>query len=173
MRIGAPPETLVIAALSQNGSELTDGYTFSRRVEGGFLLQALFPAAGEYVLRIFARPRGQAAAEYDCALEYSVHCRRGTDRVFPKMYASFQERDCDLERPLDGLLPAGETVEFRARVPGAEDVVVGINGLARHLPARGDGIFSGTVLVERGQATLFARFPGHKKYEGLVQYRVR
>ncbi|MCJ7749587.1 MAG: hypothetical protein MUQ65_00595 [Armatimonadetes bacterium] len=172
VRLGAPPETLVVAALSQNGADLTDGYTFAQRAEGGFTIDVVFPRAGDYTLTVFARERGDPGAEYDSALEYSVHARSGTDRVFPKMYASFQERDCHLDTPFDGILPAGKAVEFRARVPGAEDVVVGINGLARHLAAR-DGVFSGSVLPEQGQATLFARFPGHTKYEGLLQYQVR
>ena len=172
VRLGAPPETLVVAALSQNGADLTDGYTFAQRAEGGFTIDVVFPSAGNYTLTVFARERGPLRVEYDSALEYSLYARSGTDRIFPKMYASFQERDCHLEAPFDGILPAGKAVEFSARIPGAEDVVVGINGLARHLAAR-DGVFSGSVLPERGQATLFARFPGQKKYEGLLQYQVR
>ena len=172
VRLGAPPKTLVVAALSQNGADLTDGYTFAQRAEGGFTIDVVFPSAGNYTFTVFARERGTPEAEYDSALEYSIHARSGTDRVFPKMYASFQERDCHLDTPFDGILPAGKAVEFSARVPGAEDVVVGINGLARHLAAR-DGVFSGSVLPEQGQATLFARFPGQKKYEGLLQYQVR
>lgn len=172
VRLGAPPEILVVAALSQNGADLTDGYTFAQRAEGGFTIDVVFPSAGDYTLVAFARERGPLLAEYDSAVEYSIHARSGTDRVFPRMYASFQERDCHLDAPFDGILPAGRPVEFRARVPGAEDVVVGINGLARHLPAR-DGVFSGSVVPEQGQATLFARFPGRTKYEGLLQYRVR
>ena len=172
VRVGAPPEILVVAALSQNGADLTDGYTFAQRAEGGFTIDVVFPSAGDYTLVAFARERGPLRAEYDSAVEYSIHARSGPDRVFPRMYASFQERDCHLDAPFDGILPAGRPVEFRARVPGAEDVVVGINGLARHLPAR-DGVFSGSVVPERGQATLFARFPGRTKYEGLLQYRVR
>jgi hypothetical protein len=172
VRLGAPPQTLVVAALSQNGADLTDGYTFAQRAEGGFTIDVVFPSTGDYTLMVFARERGASGAEYDSAIEYSIHARSGTDRVFPKMYASFQERDCHLDAPFDGILPAGTAVEFRARVPGAEDVVVGINGLARHLAAR-DGVFSGTVLPEQGQATLFARFPGNTKYEGLLRYHVR
>jgi len=173
VRLGAPAETLVVAALSQNGADLTDGYTFAQRAEGGFTIDVVFPAAGDYTLTVFARARGDAGSQYDSAIEYSVHARSGTDRVFPKMYASFQERDCHLEAPFDGVLHAGEAVEFRARVPGAEDVAVRVKGLAQHLSARGDDVFSGSVLPEQGQATLFARFPGRTKYEGLVQYQVR
>ena len=172
VRIGAPPGTLVVATLSQNGADLTDNCTFAQRAEGGFTIDVVFPWAGDYTLTVFARERGPLRAEYDSAIEYSIHARSGTDRVFPKMYASFQERDCHLEAPFDGILPAGKAVEFRARVPGAEDVVVEINGLPRHLAAR-DGVFSGSVLPEQGQATLFARFPGRTKYEGLLQYQVR
>ncbi len=171
--IGAPEDTLAVASMSQNGWELEEGHTFAQRGPDGFVVRATFPAPGEYALRVFARGRNAATQEYESAVEYVVRAKRSTDRVFPKMYVSFQERGCYLASPISGVLKADAPAEFRVRAPGAEDVIVGVNGLARHLAPAGDGAFSGKVVVERGQATVFGRFPGSRRYEGLLRYEVR
>ncbi len=171
--IGAPEDTLVLASMSQNGWGLEEGHTFAQRGPDGFVIRAAFPAPGNYVLRIFARRRNARTQEYESAVDYIVRAKRSTDRIFPKMYVSFQERGCYLTSPISGILKADAPVEFRVRIPGAEDVVVGVNGLARHLGRAGDGAFAGKVVVERGQAAVFGRFPGSKRYEGLLLYEVR
>jgi hypothetical protein len=45
--------------------------------------------------------------------------------------------------------------------------------LPKRLAASGDGRFSGKVVVERGQAVVFARYPGSTRHEGLLKYKVR
>jgi hypothetical protein len=171
--IGASEETLVVASLLQNGWTLDENHTFTQREARGFVIRAVFPAPGDYVLRVFARERNAAAQEYDSALEYAIHAKGSAHEVFPKMYLSFQERGCHLASPISGILKADARVHFRVRAPGAEDVIVGVNGLARHLAPAGDGVFSGEVVVERGQAGVFARFPSSKRHEGLLRYEVR
>jgi hypothetical protein len=162
-----------VASLSQNGWALDENHTFTQREEGGFVIRAVFPAPGDYVLSVFARERNATAQEYDSAIEYAVRAKGSTDEVFPKMYVSFQERECHLASPISGILKADARVHFRVRAPGAEDVIIGVNGLARHLAPAGDGVFSGEVVVDRGQTGVFARFPGGKRHEGLLRYEVR
>lgn len=173
VRIWAPRDTLIVASLSQRGCDLDETHTFSQRESDEFVIRAAFPAPGDYVLRVFSRQRDATTQEYESALEYAVRARDSTDAVFPKMYVSFQQRECHLASPLSGVLAHGDPVDLQLRAPGAEDVIVGVNGLARHLTRGGDGVFSGTVAVERGQAAVFARFPDSKRYEGLLRYEVR
>ncbi len=171
--VWAPESTLVVASLSQNGWGLDENQTFTQREADGFVIRAVFPAPGDYVLSVFARERNAPTQEYDSALGYAVRAKGSTDEVFPKMYLSFQERECHLASPISGVLKEDERVHFQVRAPGAEDVIVGVNGLARHLAPAGDGVFSGEVVVERGQTGVFARFPGGKRHEGLLRYEVR
>jgi hypothetical protein len=172
LRVGAPQDTLVVASISRNGREVGEGSTFAQREGDEFVLQAAFPEAGNYTLRVFARKRGGADRQYDCALEYSVHARQGTRQAFPRMYGSFQERGCRVEQPLAGVLPAGKLVKFSVCVPGAEEVAVGPSGPLHRLTSDGNGAFSGWVPVQPSGAVVYARFPKQRKYEGLLQYRV-
>jgi len=48
--------------------------------------------------------------------------------------------------------------------------VVRTNGGAKSLAARGRGEFSGDTLIAGGPVTVFAKFPGKTRYEGLLQY---
>jgi transglutaminase/protease-like cytokinesis protein 3 len=171
--IHAPRDTLIVASLSQSGWDLDENHTFSQREADQFVIRAMFPSPGDYVLRVFSRKRDAPTQDYESALEYTVRARGSTDTVFPKMYVSFQQRECHLASPLSGVLGDGESVDVQLRVPGAEDVIVGVSGLARHLARAGDGVFVGEVVVERGQAGVFARFPGSTRYEGLLRYEVR
>jgi hypothetical protein len=172
VKVGAADDTIVVASLHQNGAMLEEGYTFAQREPDGFSIHLLLPREGDYLLRLYARARNSVQAEYDSAIEYKIHNTRPGSGRFPKMYGSFQERECYLAEPFAGALAVGPT-KFSICVPGAEDVVVGVNGLPQKLTRDGDDAFSGIALVEEGRATVFARFPGHRKYEGLLQYVVR
>lgn len=169
--VGAPPEIIVVGSVVRNGRDLDEARAFAQRESDGFSVSASLPSKGSYLLRIFARKRDSQSDEYDLATEYQLEACAGDSRVFPKMFVSFQERDCHLDRPRSGVLQAG-TEQFSLRVPGAEDVVVEVNGVVQHLAAGGDS-FTGAVNLEPGTATVFARFPGNRKHEGLLRYVVK
>ncbi|MBN1458181.1 MAG: hypothetical protein JXA57_01505 [Armatimonadetes bacterium] len=170
--LDAPADTILVAELYQYGAALDERQAFAQREADRFAIHVLLPTAGDYVLRVYARTRNSLDVEYDSAVEYEVHnTKAGTGR-FPKMYGSFQERQCYLTGPLSGALPQGE-VDFSLRVPGAEDVRVVVNGLSRPLTRTSGDAFSGTVNVEPGIAVVYARFPGQTRYDGLLRYAVR
>jgi hypothetical protein len=170
--VGAPAETIVAASLARNGRDLDGAQAFAQREGDNFAVSASMPSKGIYVLRIFARKRDSQSEEYDLAAEYRVEAGAGNPGVFPKMFVSFQERDCHLDRPLSGRLRAGSSEHFSLRAPGAEDVVVEVSGVVQHLAAAGGDAFTGAVNLEPGAATVFARFPGNRRYEGLLKYVV-
>lgn len=169
--IGAPDDILLIASLSRNGSELGGSYAFTQRGESGFVIHARFPSPGAYVLRVFARHKDGPGTEYAWALDYAVKAHSGeraTD-AFPKAYGSFMARNCRVDRALSRTLPAGRAAEFALTVPEAEDVIVATGGSYNHL--RGEGArFAGNVPISPGPVVVYARFPGRRMYEGLLQY---
>jgi hypothetical protein len=168
--IDAPAQTALTASLYRDGRRLGDGYTFTQRDSAGYVIHALFPAEGAYVLRVFARRVDAPGDEYAWALDYTIEARGGADSAgFPRAYGSFLARNCRVERALARVLRAGDAVNFCITAPSAEDVLVATGGSFVHLPAHGEG-FSGTVPVSPGPVVIFAKFAGGSVYEGLLQY---
>ena len=169
--IDAPPEAALTAVLYRDGRRLEDGCTFTQRDSTGYVIHSRFPAAGDYVLRVFARRVDAPGDEYGWALDYAVSARSAAvgGAGFPKAYGSFLTRKCRVERALSKVLRAGDAVDFSITAPSAEDVVVATGGAFVHLPAQGQG-FSGKVPVSPGPVVIFAKFPGRSAYEGLLQY---
>ncbi|MFB3880770.1 MAG: transglutaminase domain-containing protein [Armatimonadota bacterium] len=171
--IGAPREVNLMASLHRNGVELQEGYTFAQRKDDGYEIQTVFPKRGDYLLRVHARRAGSEDQSYDCAVEYRVHAGGAEASVFPKIFLSFQEGNCSLDRPLTGPLRAGKPVAFRLTAPGADDVLVLCNGSAKRLGAEGGGVFEATLTLDAGDAIVFARYPGQTSHLALLQYKVR
>jgi hypothetical protein len=173
--VGAPQDTAVTAALCQGGRQLAEEYTFTQREATGFVVRAAFPSRGSYLLRVFARQRDAVAQTYEAAVEYTVEARSGagSGAAFPEVYDSFLARECRLERPLTREIPAGGKVQFALTAPGAEEVVVGRSDEVWWVLEKQGDRFSAEVLTERGEVTVFARFPGERRYEGLLKYVAR
>ena len=170
--IGAPEETTLTACLFRNGRELDTRYTFTQREPEGFMIRALLPERGEYLLRVYAAEKSLPDGGLDWALEYAIKSSGGTrEREFPKTYGAFLVRNCHLEMPLVGALRAHTAVSFSITVPGAEDVVVMSDGAARRLSARGNFRFAGDVPVGEAGVMVLARFSDGRRYEGLLGYR--
>jgi len=169
--IDAPPESALTAVLYRDGRQLKDGCTFTQRDATGYVIHSRFPAAGAYVLRVFARRADTPGDEYGWALDYAIRARSAAvgGAGFPKAYGSFLTRNCRVERALSKVLRAGDAVDFSITAPSAEDVVVATGGAFVHLPAQGPG-FSGKVPVSPGPVVIFAKFPDRSAYEGLLQY---
>lgn len=172
--IGAPREVVVTAALYQAGKQLPKHYAFTQR-ESEFVVRAAFPSSGSYVLRIFARQRDAVGEQFDTALDYVVQARSGggSGVGFPEVYDSFLVRECRLERPLTREIPSGQKVKFAVSVPKAEEVVVVRSDEVWWVLDKRGELFSGQVLTEAGQVTVFARFSGKSRYEGLLKYLVQ
>lgn len=183
--IGAPPDTVLTAALlaaaplagapRKDSRQLAKQYAFTQREHDGFVVRAVFPSPGSYLLRVFARRRAAIGEEYETALDYAVRALSGAgaEAGFPEVYDSFLTRECRLERPLTRKIPAGEKVEFALSVPRAEEVVVLRSEDAWSVLDKQGELFSGAVLVQPGRLRVFAKFAGMTKYEGLLEYVAR
>lgn len=173
--IGAPRDTVVTAELYQAGRQLGTQYTFTQREAKGFVVRAVFPTRGSYLLRVFAREREAVGGKYEMALQYAVEAGAGAGKSagFPEIYDTFLTRECRLAQPVTRGVPAGRKVQFALTVPGAtEAVVVRTDGVWWVLDRRGDW-FSGEVLTEAGDVTVFAKFRGSRRYDGLLKYVAR
>jgi len=172
LTIDAPEDTILTACLFGGGREVDTRYTFTQRERDGFVVRALMPERGEYLLRVYAAEKSLPNGELDWALEYAIRSRGGTkSSPFPRTYGAFLVHNCRLETPLAGVLRTHTAVPFSIIVPGAKDVVVMGDGAAERLSARGGGRFAGDARVGEGDVIVLARFSDGTRYEGLLGYR--
>ncbi|MBC8179779.1 hypothetical protein H8E88_01530 [candidate division KSB1 bacterium] len=166
----APDNVLLTANLEQNYRKL-DGYlTFSQKHDHRYNIQAFFPRAGSYVLRVFATDK-KKSANYQGVLEYKVEAKKGMGKKigFPETYGTFHKKKVYLYGPMNGNLKSGDVQKFKLMVPGAENVIIINRGRVIELKKQGE-LFAGEVKVKKGKVTVCAEFPGEKSYASLLRY---
>lgn len=171
VKIGVSQPVQMMAQLLEAATQRpVDGeFTFVQAGAGDAQIDARFPRAGSYLLRVFAKARG-AAGVLDWILDYRVRASAGAaDAVFPFAYEAFGSRGVRLLAPLDGVLRAGRRYEFHVRAPGAREVAVVSGGRWTKLVGSGDE-FAGGATAERGAITVYARYGTTAEYEGLLRY---
>jgi hypothetical protein len=166
----APDETVLLVQLMRNGGNLGSDMTFVQKDGGRAIVFAAFPSAGTYVLRIFARPRSDTGMA-GWVLDYRIKNRKSgkATRSYPETYQDFLDRNAFLEGPMQGRLKSGNVFHFRVRIPGAEKAMVSTGKRWVELKKYGHW-FRGDVKVAKGEIFIFAKFPGMKKYSGLLKY---
>jgi len=136
-------------------------------------IDAVFPGAGDYLLRVFAKPLG-AQGQLNWALDYRVQSTAGSpDAAFPLAYGAFGERGATLVEPLSGVLQAGRSHRFRLRVPGALDVAVVAGGQWTHLVLSGEEYAADVSVPAAGDVTVYAKYDPTSQFTGLLRYSAR
>lgn len=168
----APEDVLLLARLLDGGGrELPEEATFAQREGEDYVARAVFPAPGDYTLRIYGKRGGDPGGEYSSVLEYAVVAGAGSEGAgYPRALGTFAEVGGRLIRPLEGRLPAGAR-EFDLLVPAAGDVAV-ISG-GRWTALTGDGErFRGEAVLSGAEARVAARFSEDRGYGVLLVYDV-
>lgn len=132
-------------------------------------ISAAFPRAGNYVVRLFAKPRGSEGA-LEWVLDYSVKASRGSnDAAFPTPYSSFGTSGAWLLESPSGVMDIGKTYQIRLRAPGASEVLL-VTGEGRTPLKRVGDEFSAAVVACQGETVVYAKFGSSEKYLGLLRY---
>jgi len=158
------------AAVTQDDRKLSESLSLVQKSGGQCVLSAVFPQPADYVLDLFAKPRG-SAKEYSLACRYRIVTTRRVKGPmgFPQTYLGFAECSAYLHDPMEGHLQSKTTRTFRIAVPQAEDVAVVANEHWSHLDRKGE-LFEGDVRIEKGNLRVCARFSGETQYHGLLAY---
>lgn len=167
----APAGVRLLATLRRGEAKLPKNLTLPQRDGERYRIQAVFPAPGEYTLRLFSKA-GAGAGNYDWALDYTVLAARGAGSAagFPLTFSKFAQQGAFLHGPLRGRLKAGTRAHFKLRVPKASKVAVVIGKKWTQLKKSGD-LFQGDVNIGKGKIGVFGNFGGGQgRYEGLLQY---
>lgn len=135
-------------------------------------LRAAFPRAGEYLLRLFAKPRG-AEGPASWALDYLVRAGRASEHGGPpQTYNTFAATGARLIEPLGGTLRAGQRYRFRLRAPGAVDVAIVAGQQWTHFTREGED-FVADLAPPQGVFNVFAKYSDAGQYSGLLRYEAR
>lgn len=167
----APEDALVMAMLSQGEKKLDDTFTFCHRSERNIEIRCVFPHPGTYIARLFAKKKNDPGA-YNWALDYRVDAQKGGSQQFPKTYGMFMAKGCSLSTPLSGMLSSASEQEFQMKVPEAEQVALIQSGTWTFL-TENDGVFSGKVVVRKGELQVAAKFPGSDVFQTLLSFTGR
>lgn len=176
MRFQGPKQLLLTAALLP--AARGENWTWVSRKGDETSVLVRCPGPGNFRMRVYGRTSDGklrvGRTSYDWLCEYQVHSTEPAGRgAFPQAFSSFVERDAQLLEPLQAVLVAGRRQTFRLIVPGA--IRVRVDNGARELELRdaGDFQFEGESALSKGELTIFALYPGDKRFFGLVKYKVR
>ncbi|MBN2289074.1 MAG: hypothetical protein JXQ83_07040 [Candidatus Glassbacteria bacterium] len=164
---------LMMAELAKGKQVLDESYVFIQKDTTRYDIHAVFPLTGEYLLRLYAKPKGREGA-YKEILNYLVtaSARASQDTGFPLVYEQFRLQQSFLYSPLRGFLAPERPQHFSLRVPGAQNVAVVVGEQWNQLERQGEQ-FEGEVTFEPGAtAEVYARLEGKMTYEALLEYVV-
>ena len=166
----APDSVLFDVDMIGQNRLLEPQYTFVQQDGEQCQIRAVFPAPGEYVLRLFSKLEGEEGATKE-TLNYKIIADSGAEgrAGFPMTYESFQKRKACLYLPLAGSLETGQVHAFRLKVPEAKNVAVVTGDQWNQLLLK-DGVFEGEVATQEGPVEIYARFPGSINYDCLHGY---
>jgi hypothetical protein len=170
-----PEAKRVTGKLSVQDAELPGNWVLQLRLpDGGKKMMVAAPKPGEYELSFYAVKK-VTDVELFPVLAYRVEFLEtgAYAQGFPLAYPEYFSRDIVLVEPLDGALPLGQSVNFKLKAEGAQQMAVFQNGqVAGELASEG-GYFSGAVPLAAGDAEVYARYDGQEWYSvGLLKYRV-
>ncbi len=169
--IGAPKDVLMSAKVYKDNNRLDKTLTFVQKKAGQYEIQAVFPNAGEYILRLFAKRQDGTTGNYEHALDYQLKVSQGESGKigFPAIFAPFKEKAAYLYKPMHRYLTAGTTQIFKLAVPGAEKVTVFVGDTRFHLQKQGE-LFEGEVTIDKGNVDVLAKFAGDTRFASLLKY---
>lgn len=155
-----------------NDRPLEGEFGFVQVAGGEAQIQAAFPRAGDYLIRIFAKPQG-AEGSLSWVMDYRVTASRGVgNAMFPTTFTGFGARGAWLIEPLGGVLQVGQSYRFRLRAPGALDVAVVANGVWTHLTRSGEE-WAGDATAAAGNVVVYAKYDPTSNFTGLLRYSGR
>ncbi|MDH4224498.1 MAG: hypothetical protein OEW12_02500 [Deltaproteobacteria bacterium] len=164
----------LLARLEFRGQEIP-GRTMAQTVtDGSTVLLARMDQPGDYLVRVFARGKGDKGGVYNQVLAYpfSAEGPFSPASPFPEFYTRFLEIGGMVEAPLEGVLHQGEKVSFKLRLPGMETGWVSINGRLTPLERQGEW-FVGNFTAQGREISVFAGKPGSRRFEGMARYEVK
>jgi transglutaminase/protease-like cytokinesis protein 3 len=166
--VDAPETVLLLVQLLKNDQPQDPSLTYVYRSKEEATLTALFPEAGSYVLRLFAKRRGDPDRLYEKALDYQVNVEEpmSTPASFPVLFPAFEDYGMTLKSNAERETRVDRNVSVK--ISSATDVDI-IASLVRD----GTKLDEGYTFVESddGDYSVRAIFPQPGKYSMMIYAR--
>ena len=168
----APEDVILSAHLKLSDRIFEERFVFIQKEDLLCNIQAVFPKTGEYILDVFAKERN-GPDDFKHVLSYLVKATKIKQGPIglPIAYTAFQKNSAVLYSPCFGFLKAGEKYNFRIKVPNALEVKL-FQGKKRHGLKQEGQYFYREKKLKKGEATIYAKFPGSSSYWALVKFFV-
>jgi hypothetical protein len=166
----APDNVSLIGQLFQNENPLPEYLTFSQRKSGQLIINVHIPDSGEYILRLYAKLRGNSI-KYEWAGDYKIVASSGKGKLagFPFTYATFIDRNAYLYEPIKRFLQNSQDQKFKIFIPGAKDAAVKLNEEWFPLESQGN-MYEGYIPIKTGKIQILARFKEGNEFSALLDY---
>lgn len=120
-----PADSELHARVVQKERNLDRSLSYVKREGDRFTVNALFPKAGEYTLRIFVRPV-HSTGSFGGAMDYLVRASKGTTERFPLYYRPFFDHGLKLDSHRNGIIETDKQAEVSLLVPPDVELTAGI-----------------------------------------------
>jgi len=169
--LAAPAGVLLSAEVEQDARKLPRSLVFVQREGKQYQINAVFPFAGDYILRVFVKNEADKGNEYSWALDYAIKANEGLPGSigFPETYGNFQAEQVYLYTPKTRYLQSGTIQNFKLIVPRAEKVAIIMGEQWIQLQKTGD-LFEGNASIVQGEIRVSAQFPNEAIYWALLNY---
>ncbi len=190
-----PEGVQLLAQVTTAEDEEVENLTFIETATGAARVQALFPRAGQWKLRLFAGANGSGREErneketghpsrgregsagnepahYDWVGDLAYEAAEGTDRRFPTTTTQFASLGSRLLEPRFGPLPQSRPLRFALDVPGVSGVAVFQDGDWTKLEQQEGTLWSGTAtLRSSGSVKVVVQLePEDRQWESILLF---
>ena len=174
LTLWAPANVLVIGNLEKSGQDRSASKDYSnsifvQRSGDQYKIYLSPPSAGEYILNIFAKRKGDNKNAYSDVMQINVSALSGSKKSFPETFDDFQEMGVYLFEPLTGEIKAGDNQTFKFRIPDAEKVALISGDKWNYLTRNGD-IYQGNIIVKKGDVDIAVKFFQKEDYSIIIKY---
>ncbi len=168
-----PGDIHTIARLYYGDTELNAMYTFTQNHQNKIEIMAVFPESATYTLRIFAK-RKEDPNPYLWIMDYQVQAKRDGRHAmgFVEKYSTFDELNGYLYFPLNRFLIPGDTVKFRLKLDGVQQVV--FYSEEKLIPfQRKENIYTGKIHLEKDETIIAVKTNKDNYYHYILRYQSR
>lgn len=161
---------LVSAVARQKGSKLPESFVLSQVFDGEAEIRVRFPSAGEYQVYIMGAKPGEKT--YVSVGSFTVDSNGATSTPFPQTYGTFHEHGVRILEGTDGVWAVDRPVRLSYRVPDAGALYLQVGEEQLRFEQSGE-TFSLDYTPGRGEAKVFAHFPGQERLWALAAYQAK
>lgn len=111
-----PEDSEIMANLFKSGTPLDRHHFYWERNRNKTAIKVIFPRAGEYSLRVYARDK-YSSSDFPRVVEYKIRARGESNKSFPMFHNAYFENDIRIDSHKEGVIYTDGQLEMLLTVP--------------------------------------------------------